>query len=310
MTINLNRQPYFDDFDKNKNFVKILFKPSRPVQVRELNQIQSIQKNQVELLANHLFKSGAKIEGRAPARTKVNYITINPVTADVKAKLSPGTVLRGQTTGIEATIIHIIDEVENISPNTLYINYTKTGTNGITNIFIDGEILDVLDANNIAIKSITVRSNLTYIDAFLNYPFSGKAIIWQISESIYYSHGYFLEVQNALVVGEAYEIGNESYSIGFDVQEEIIDTNDLTYGADLYDNALGYPNFSAPGADRLKINLSLVKRSFDSTQNENFILLVKVEDGTPTYVKSRTDYATLMDTLAERTYDESGNYTV
>ena len=45
---NLNVSPYFDDFDKNKNFSRVLFKPGSPVQARELTTLQSILQNQIE----------------------------------------------------------------------------------------------------------------------------------------------------------------------------------------------------------------------------------------------------------------------
>ena len=36
ITLNLNQSPYYDDFDENKNFHQILYKPALPVQAREL----------------------------------------------------------------------------------------------------------------------------------------------------------------------------------------------------------------------------------------------------------------------------------
>ena len=39
---NLNINPYFDDFSKDDNFYKVLFKPGFPVQARELTTLQSI----------------------------------------------------------------------------------------------------------------------------------------------------------------------------------------------------------------------------------------------------------------------------
>ena len=39
---NLNVSPYFDDFDSEKNYNKVLFKPGTPVQARELTTLQSI----------------------------------------------------------------------------------------------------------------------------------------------------------------------------------------------------------------------------------------------------------------------------
>lgn len=320
MAIDLNRQPYFDDFDKNKNFVKILFKPSRPVQVRELNQLQSIQKNQIESFANHVFKSGSKIEGRPPSNTLVNYVTIRSTSSYDNKEINPdklkfkGVIYRGENNSVEAQLIHLVNESKNISPYTLYINYTKTGTDGTIGIFEDNEIINVVDINGITIYKFQIRCNNinceNYSTDYLKYPTSGKAIIWQVPESTYYTHGYFVDVKPTLIVGEAYETGLESYSIGFNVSENIVNTEDVTEGAFLFDNSLGYPNFTAPGADRLKINLNLSKRSLDSVQNENFILLVKVEEGITTFIKTRSDYNVLMETLAERTYDESGNYTV
>ena len=45
---NLNISPYYDDFDKAKNFYKVLFRPGHPVQARELTGLQSILQKQVE----------------------------------------------------------------------------------------------------------------------------------------------------------------------------------------------------------------------------------------------------------------------
>ena len=41
----LNVNPYYDDFDTEKNFYKVLFKPGYPVQARELTTLQSITKS-------------------------------------------------------------------------------------------------------------------------------------------------------------------------------------------------------------------------------------------------------------------------
>ena len=46
MALNFNTQPYHDDFDEDKNFHKILFKPGVSVQARELTQVQSILQDQ------------------------------------------------------------------------------------------------------------------------------------------------------------------------------------------------------------------------------------------------------------------------
>ena len=58
---NLNVSPYYDDFDKDKNFYRVLFRPGFPIQARELTTMQSILQNQVESVGAHLFKDGAMV---------------------------------------------------------------------------------------------------------------------------------------------------------------------------------------------------------------------------------------------------------
>ena len=58
---NLNINPFYDDFDKNENFYRVLFKPGFPVQARELTTLQSILQNQVEKFGQHFFKEGSMI---------------------------------------------------------------------------------------------------------------------------------------------------------------------------------------------------------------------------------------------------------
>ena len=42
-----NATPYYDDFDSSKNYLKMLFRPGRAVQARELTQLQTILQNQI-----------------------------------------------------------------------------------------------------------------------------------------------------------------------------------------------------------------------------------------------------------------------
>ena len=51
----LNVAPYYDDFDKDDNFHRVLFRPGFAIQARELTQLQSIMQNQIERFA-HGFK--------------------------------------------------------------------------------------------------------------------------------------------------------------------------------------------------------------------------------------------------------------
>ena len=55
---NIKAAPYFDDYDPSKDFYKVLFRPSYPLQGRELNTLQSILQNQVESYGKYTFKQG------------------------------------------------------------------------------------------------------------------------------------------------------------------------------------------------------------------------------------------------------------
>ena len=40
--------PYYDDFNEEKNFYRVLFRPGYAVQARELTQLQTILQSQIE----------------------------------------------------------------------------------------------------------------------------------------------------------------------------------------------------------------------------------------------------------------------
>ena len=54
----LNVAPYYDDFDVNDNFHRVLFRPGFAVQARELTQLQSILQNQIERHGQNVFRDG------------------------------------------------------------------------------------------------------------------------------------------------------------------------------------------------------------------------------------------------------------
>ncbi len=63
MTTFFNYDPYYDDFDEDKNYMRVLFRPGYSVQARELTQLQTILSSQIEKFGNHIFKSGSPIVG-------------------------------------------------------------------------------------------------------------------------------------------------------------------------------------------------------------------------------------------------------
>ena len=104
---NLNVPPYYDDFDKTKNFYRVLFRPGFPIQARELTTAQSIQQNQIENVGSHLFKDGAMvIPGQVGYDLSVDAIMVQEsfLGADVESYRSQldNKIITGLTSGVKA----------------------------------------------------------------------------------------------------------------------------------------------------------------------------------------------------------------
>lgn len=309
--MNFARTPYYDDFERSRNYMKVLFRPGRPVQTRELNQIQSILQNQIERFANHIFKNGARVSNARTNYTPQSYARLDDISpwnsqpVDIRY-FSEGTVVIGQTTGISAIIVYAAAK-EGDDPNTIYFVYQSIGIDGETFNFIPGETLNVYDKNGIAVYSVKVRcpgcvgSNLE--DTI---PVTGIGRLFTIDEGIFYYEGMFVENPRQVILISKYD-ETPNCKIGFDFVQEVITSDE---DQSLLDNSLGYPNTSAPGADRYKVSLILTKRSLTAEDGDNFILLAKVDKGSYQYLKSDTEYADIMDMIAKRTYETNGNFTV
>src|SRR5690554_4448540 len=105
-TVDKSRSPYFDDFSEQKNFHEVLFVPSRAVQVRELNQIQSMFGEQIKRFGDHVFEEGSMvIPGEHNYDLNYEYVKVDiPTFSTIQDLLqNQGLVLRGES-GIEANV--------------------------------------------------------------------------------------------------------------------------------------------------------------------------------------------------------------
>lgn len=312
--LDFNRAPYFDDFDESKNFMKVLFRPGRPVQGRELNQVQSILQNQVTKFANHIFKNGSKVSNATPRLYACAYVRLLN-TPDVTV-YTEGTQLLGETSGIRATLVKGVN-ADAVDPATLYVVYTGTAIDGTTSTFIPGEVIKILDSEGVPVQNVTVRcpscpgSGLTDV-----IPPTGRGQLFTIGEGVMYFEGMFINVNKQDLIVTKYLIkdnegqfsGFAPCKIGLDFVQTIVTSED---DASLLDPSLGYPNQTAPGGDRYKVELVLVKRPYNADDGENFILVCKIGEGMNIeYMKSDSEYADLMDMLAKRTYEQAGDYTI
>ena len=78
-----------------------------------------------------------------------------------------------------------------------------------------------------------------------------------------------------------------SYRVGLFIEERLVTAND---DESLYDNARGFSNFAAPGADRLKISTTLSKKGLTDFNDKNFIEIMRLDDGELKKVQPKTQY--------------------
>lgn len=312
MAISTNRAPYFDDTDKRKNYLKVLFAAGRPVQARELNSLQTIIANQTGVFADHIFQNGSRVSNGAVSVIEYEYVRLQDNRENgeaVKLAKTDGLVkIVGESSEVEATLVHKEDKVNN-DPNTLYVIYTKTGKDAERVRFLPGEKIFFCDAAgnklyDVNVKCPTCPGSPDAQDQIE--PVAPGAKFLNVADGIFYYNGYFVDVRADKIVFSKYgEAAN--CKIGFDVVESIVTAED---DPTLYDNALGYPNETAPGADRFAMDLVLTKRTLNDADGTNFIQLAVVENGYIQTIKSDVEYSGIMDTMAKRTFEESGNYTV
>jgi hypothetical protein len=327
---NLNVNPYYEDFDANKNFYKVLFRPGYSIQGRELTQLQSILQNQIESFGKYSFKQGELvIPGEVGLNNKLDYVKLSSV-SEVAVNDGLGNIvyrkydisqlhgrqLRGLTSGVIGNVVSSKNATET-NADTLFVVYTTSGNANNENTFRQGETLEVIDGINTPLMvvgtdgsvlptAVTVVDPDTGAESSIVSPAMGFSSAVKVEEGIYFVNGYFVRNDEQLLVIDPY-YNAPSAKIGFLVTEDIVTPEE---DESLYDNAIGSSNYSAPGAHRLKISLSLQKYSLTTQTDKNFIQLLRVKRGVIEKKVVQADYSLLEQTLARRTYDESGDYVV
>jgi hypothetical protein len=132
----LSTSPYFDDYNEQKDFYKILFRPGVAVQARELNQLQTLLQKQIERFGNNIFKQGTIIDGCSIAyHSDMKYVKIRDIQTDsvpVNVESYKGYRIKNSNniTPLEASIIETAIGFESTRPdlNTLFVRYIKSGT--------------------------------------------------------------------------------------------------------------------------------------------------------------------------------------
>ena len=374
---NLNVSPYWDDYNEEKNFHRVLFRPGVAVQARELNQLQTILQNQFERFGDNVFKIGTIIKGcNLSIDPFYRYIKILDNQNDgqpVALSLYSNTLIVQESSNLQSIVVNYKTGFESQDPNlnTLYLKYINTGTGGektyaasqtikvfdrdrtIEDVSVvasgslysnsdtvvftggggtgavavittdaSGQITDVsvttkgtgyTTTPNVSITtsagagaSLAAKNYIAELTvaSVANAVGTGAAV--KTTEGVVYQKGHFIRVDRHEEILEKYSNRPDDKVVGFAVSELLVNSNvDTT----LLDIATGTPNYSAPGANRLKLTPTLtVLTSAQAATNGDFLALLELQDGFVVRDRTATQLNSINKEFARRTFEESGNY--
>ena len=290
LNTNFNVNPYYDDFDEDKKFLRLLFKPGYAVQARELTQLQTLLQNQTSRFGNHIFKNGSIVTGGQTFLQDATYLKLDTYFSGTAVSVTNfnGKTITNSTGTKRGEVVVVYDANSGTGdPKTLLIKQLYGPA------FVDGDIIQT--------------SETAPVFANVSTSGTGTGQIFSSNEGVYFYDGFFIKTDPQTIATAKYSNTTANVRIGFEVTESIVVSSQDT---SLLDPAQDASNYQAPGSDRYKIEFVLATRSLASTDDTQFIEIARVEDGQLVYSVQYPLYAVLEDTLARRTYDESGNYTV
>jgi hypothetical protein len=303
MALNFNTSPYFDDFDPTDNYHRILFKPGRAIQARELTQSQTILQNQISEFASAIYAQNTPISGgKITINLNSDYLKLNRSYFGAEIDISElvGKIVTNSTGIISATIIAVSSDTALAGdPPTLILSY-RSGQKFVENMTL-------------------YIQNTAFATTFSTEP-TGKASVVSISHGVFYvvngynkaknnlrySIGNFVNVLPQTIILDKYS-NTPSIRVGLDINEDIVNSSS---DSTLLDPALGASNYQAPGADRYKITLTLITKPFQIGEDDAFIELLRMENGIIIKQVDHTVYSTIDDYFAKRDFESNGNYIV
>lgn len=316
----LSHSPYWDDYNVNKQFYRILFVPKRAVQVREMNQLQTMIQEQISRFGDHIFKDGSIVNGcNLTYLNHYDYVRCGVFVNDnantnFTTDALKDMLIVSDTTGLRATIEIANPGYMGTYPDTnvMYINYLNKGRDvGDNEVaqFIKGETLSLYDKTQD--KFDTLNPGLLYnkIPAFPANGLQtavGEGYAVRVGDGIVYQKGYFVNVLPHTVIVRKYDTNTDGMLVGFQTNERII-----SY---LQDPSLIDPadtsNRNGIGANRLKLSPELIaKNRADIVPTDNFFPIIEFgQEKVP--VKQNTDpaYAKLGESMAKEQMETHGDF--
>ena len=303
---------YKDDYRDSDNYYRVLFNSGRPLQARELTQLQTILQQQIQRFADNIFLEGANVGGAGSGVSTVDYIVLESLSSP---ESYVGAVLQGpstsNTSGLQFTVVHTAALTDDGDFPVLYGFYSSSNQS-VVNVdvqnerptFVEGDTLqDIRVISGLdGVSDVVVRTTASVAE-----PASiGEGLLFGCQSSNFYVQGHFVYTEKQLIVISKYS-ATADVDVGFEVLQDIVTVEDTDT---LYDNQGVVPNLSSPGADRYRIRLVLSEKSAVADPYK-FVFYAAVRDGSITQQKGGTDgYNEIEKRMAIRHFDTHGNFIV
>ena len=298
MAIDWDVSPYYDDTNSvggaiDNNYMRILFRPGYAVQARELTALQSILQNQISEISGFVFASGSPVSGgHLSVDLNCVAVTLQKQYANVDINLSDFLVNGNPTLIFDATSNSSAKAVAMATDSTqanpvLLVKYLTAAT------FNNGDTIQVATGTQTQASLVTANS-------------SAVGSLVSINDGVFFVGGFFVQVPAQTIVLDS-STNFPTKRVGLEKSEAII--NEVV-DSNLLDPAQGSFNYQAPGATRYQYSLTLAVRELDSTDDSAFYELMRIENGIITKQIDYPVFADLDKSLAQRTFDTAGDFTV
>ena len=288
---------YNDDFRDSDHYHRVLFNNGRALQARELTQSQTIIQKELSRLSKFIVNEGAIFNNSGNLASGVNafsytYLKVNSLPVGY-AQLK-GTEIN------DGDLFAIVKEVlpsTGSDPDTLFVKMTKGQAGGaatptnttVSKPFVAGTTLTT-SLGNVTIQSVN--------DAV------GKASIAEVPQFDTFAANHLVMVEAQILVLSKYS-PNFTGVIGFKVTEDVVTTAD---NIALFDNSGSTPNLTSPGADRLRIVLTLTTKD-NIVASDTFYEVYRVRNGQVSLVKTPDKILSKIGNLIDaRTFSQTGNF--
>ena len=262
------------------------------------------------------------VEVNAIAIANSLVLKVKPLNADLantsannsKWTFTPGYNITGNTTAAVANVVTLVGSgaAGVVTTDSLGVVTDITIQSGGNN-YVVTPFVTVKPTNNTASVSTlsltgkNYKAQVTIANSDFTAPV-GNGYAFSTTEGIIYQKGFFLRVDPQVIIVDKYSSQPNNVVVGFKTSES---TSNVNIDSSLYDNALGTTNYSAPGADRLKLVPELVTlSSANAAANVEFFALVEFKNGEPYKENRNTVYNTLGKEFARRTNETSGDFVV